>query len=111
MDSRFEPEYQARLNEVWPKFVNHENFDDSFIRPEILESWKRSRAAGVSLDSVKKACSTRKRLISESIRICILLKLCDPIWRDCTPSSKAQTFICFSATKTDIYWILSVTKA
>lgn len=55
MDSRFEPEYQARLNEVWPKFVNHENFDDSFIRPEILESWKRSRAAGVSLDSVKKS--------------------------------------------------------
>ncbi len=36
-------EYQERLKLAWLKFVRDEPFDYSFIRPEILESWRVSR--------------------------------------------------------------------
>ena len=48
MHRKFTPEYQTQLVEAWKKFIHYEDADYSFIRPEILESWERSRAAGVS---------------------------------------------------------------
>lgn len=53
MLTQFTPEYQERLTDAWEKFIHYENFDESFVRPEILESWKRSRNAGVSLKNIK----------------------------------------------------------
>lgn len=40
---QFNHEYMERLNTAWEKFIAYEAFDYSFMRPEILESWKRSR--------------------------------------------------------------------
>ena len=37
-------EYNELLLEAWEKFINNEEHDYSFMRPEILESWKRSRS-------------------------------------------------------------------
>lgn len=48
MYKKFTPEYQAQLIDAWKKFIHYEDADYSLIRPEILESWNRSRAAGVS---------------------------------------------------------------
>ncbi|HZK02217.1 MAG TPA: sigma-54-dependent Fis family transcriptional regulator [Anaerovoracaceae bacterium] len=36
--------YNDRLVEAWEKFIASESYDYSFIRPEILDSWKRSRS-------------------------------------------------------------------
>jgi len=40
----YDSAYNDRLLEAWEKFINNEIFDYSFIRPEILESWIRSRS-------------------------------------------------------------------
>ncbi len=40
----FDSTYNDRLREAWEKFINNEPFDYSFIRPEIYESWVRSRS-------------------------------------------------------------------
>lgn len=40
--------YQNRLQTAWEHFINNEDYDYSFIRPQVLESWKRSRAANVN---------------------------------------------------------------
>lgn len=39
----FDHEYRDRLKIAWEHFIVNKDFDFSFIRPEILESWKRSR--------------------------------------------------------------------
>lgn len=39
----FDETYKNQLNTAWKKYINNEDFDYSFMRPEILESWKRSR--------------------------------------------------------------------
>ena len=39
----FDENYKNSLNAAWKKFINNEEYDYSFMRPEILESWKRSR--------------------------------------------------------------------
>jgi len=40
----FDSTYNDRLREAWGKFINNEPYDYSFIRPEIYESWVRSRS-------------------------------------------------------------------
>ncbi|MGI6766365.1 MAG: sigma-54-dependent Fis family transcriptional regulator [Lentihominibacter sp.] len=45
--SQFTKEYQDHLKIAWEKFIQNEEYDYSFIRPEVLDSWKRSRDAGV----------------------------------------------------------------
>lgn len=40
-------EYQQHLKEAWEYFIEDREYDFSFIRPEILDSWKRSRSVGV----------------------------------------------------------------
>jgi len=40
-------EYQNALKTAWRHFIKGENFDYSFIRKDILNSWKRSRDFGV----------------------------------------------------------------
>ncbi|MBR0599226.1 sigma-54-dependent Fis family transcriptional regulator [Sinanaerobacter chloroacetimidivorans] len=40
---QFDHEYMERLNAAWEHFIAYKDFDYSFMRPEILESWKRSR--------------------------------------------------------------------
>ncbi len=40
----YDPVYNERLLSAWEKFINNEAYDYSFIRQEILESWKRSRS-------------------------------------------------------------------
>ena len=39
--------YQNSLLTAWQHFINNEEYDDSFIPAEVLDSWKRSRDAGV----------------------------------------------------------------
>lgn len=45
--AQFTKKYQDRLKVAWEKFIRNEDYDYSFMRPEVLESWKRSRDAGV----------------------------------------------------------------
>lgn len=52
MLTKFTPEYQTRLIEAWNKFINYEDYDYSFIRPEIFASWQRSRDAKASLANI-----------------------------------------------------------
>lgn len=40
-------DYQNILFAAWQHFINNEEYDYSFIRPEVLHSWERSRTAGV----------------------------------------------------------------
>ena len=40
--------YQHRLKEAWEHFVENRDYDYSFIRSEILDSWKRARNMGVN---------------------------------------------------------------
>lgn len=39
---------QKALHELWQRFIEGEDADYSTVRPQILESWERSRAAGVN---------------------------------------------------------------
>ncbi len=39
----FDDAYKERLAIAWEKFINYEDYDYTFIRKEIYESWKRSR--------------------------------------------------------------------
>lgn len=41
--SHFDYEYRQRVHEAWENFISHNDVDYSFMRPEIYESWKRSR--------------------------------------------------------------------
>jgi transcriptional regulator of acetoin/glycerol metabolism len=40
---QFDQEYMENLNAAWDCFIEYKDYDYSFMRPEILESWKRSR--------------------------------------------------------------------
>ncbi|MBQ9015481.1 MAG: sigma-54-dependent Fis family transcriptional regulator [Firmicutes bacterium] len=40
--------YQEALHDLWLHFIRGEEADYSVVRPEILDSWKRSRDAGVN---------------------------------------------------------------
>ena len=40
--------YQHRLKEAWGHFVENRDYDYSFMRSEILESWKRARNTGIN---------------------------------------------------------------
>jgi transcriptional regulator of acetoin/glycerol metabolism len=40
---QFDHEYMEKLNAAWDQFIQFKDFDYSFMRPEILESWIRSR--------------------------------------------------------------------
>ncbi len=40
----YDPVYNEKVMAAWEKFINNESYDYSFIRPEILDSWKRSRS-------------------------------------------------------------------
>ncbi|HWQ78848.1 MAG TPA: sigma 54-interacting transcriptional regulator [Anaerovoracaceae bacterium] len=40
---QFDHEYMEKLNAAWERFIEYKDYDYSFMRPEILESWKRSR--------------------------------------------------------------------
>lgn len=63
-------DYQKNLRLAWAKFINYEDFDSSFIRPEILDSWKRSRTAEVNPHDAGQIL-----LDSESLNIKINLSL------------------------------------
>ncbi len=41
-------EYQNHLKEAWKHFIENKDYDYSFMRSEILESWKRARKTGVN---------------------------------------------------------------
>lgn len=43
----FDESYSKLLDIAWKKFISSQEYDYSSIRPEILESWKRSRAFSV----------------------------------------------------------------
>ncbi len=69
----YNPTYNDRLLEAWEKFINNQPFDHSFIRPEIYESWVRSRSylvdpynsktALLSPDDLKKRIEDNKFLM------------------------------------------------
>ncbi len=44
---QFTKKYQERLKVAWESFIHNEEYDYSFMRPEVLASWERSREAGV----------------------------------------------------------------
>lgn len=61
MFNKFTAEYQTRLFNAWQKFIQYEEEDYSFIRPEILASWERSRKAEVlPYDAVRKILSSEE---------------------------------------------------
>ncbi len=41
-------DYQQQLKTAWEHFIENKDYDYSFIRSEILESWKRSRSTGIN---------------------------------------------------------------
>lgn len=49
----FNDKYKDQLHIAWRKFINNEEYDYSFIRPEIYASWLRSRAYSVDPNKVK----------------------------------------------------------
>lgn len=55
-------DYQQRLHTAWERFIRGEAFDASFIPPEILQSWQRSRKAGVDPLGVVNAILSSDRL-------------------------------------------------
>jgi len=69
----YDSAYNEKLHEAWEKFIQHEPFDYSFIRPEIYDSWVRSRSYLVdpynsktsllSPDELKKRIEDNKILI------------------------------------------------
>lgn len=50
-------EYQARTRQLWEAFIRNEEVDYSDVRPFILESWKRSRDAGVDPSNLSDSMS------------------------------------------------------
>lgn len=40
----YDENYKNMLDIAWGKFIKNQEYDYSFMRPEILESWKRSRS-------------------------------------------------------------------
>lgn len=65
----FTQEYKEKLHVAWQRFINYddEDFDYSFIRPIIFESWKRSRDFKVNPYERKSLLLTSSQ-ISELIR-------------------------------------------
>ncbi len=57
--------YNDLLHEAWQQFINYEPFDYSFIRPEILESWKRSRTFSVDPFHLKTTILTKQELMKQ----------------------------------------------
>lgn len=43
----FDNTYREKLKTAWDHFIRYEDYDFSFIRPFIFESWKRSRDYGI----------------------------------------------------------------
>lgn len=70
MNRTYDKDYQKNLRLAWEKFISCEAFDSSSIRPEILDSWKRSRTAEVNPHD-----SRQILLDSESLNIKINLSL------------------------------------
>lgn len=70
MNRTHDNDYQKNLRLAWEKFINYEDFDSSFIRSEILDSWKLSRTVEVNPHD-----STQNLLDSESLNIRINLSL------------------------------------
>jgi len=66
MSIKFDEQYSINLRTAWEKFTNNIPWDYSFIRPEIYDSWVRSRNAGVN--PVEPVSSV---LNSEDLNICI----------------------------------------
>ncbi|GHV54345.1 signal-transduction and transcriptional-control protein [Deltaproteobacteria bacterium] len=60
MSSNFE--YQERLKEIRQAFQSGLPFDESLVRPAILDSWKRSREYGVVMGNLKNISLTPEQL-------------------------------------------------
>ena len=67
-------EYQNKLITAWEHFIKYENFDYSFIRPEVFNSWERSRSSGLDPYSANRNVLNKTEL---NIRINANLDLID----------------------------------
>ena len=62
--------YQQALREAWEKFIAGEDFDFSVVRPEVLSSWRRSRAFGVNpMNPDSPSNPSRRVLDADSLNI------------------------------------------
>ena len=57
--------YNDLLHQAWEHFISYEPFDYSFIRPEILESWKRSRTFSVDPFHLKTTILSKQDLMKQ----------------------------------------------
>lgn len=55
-------EYRKNVRIAWEKFIREEEFDFSFVRPEIYASWLRSRAAKVDPLHMKTSILDQKEI-------------------------------------------------
>lgn len=64
----YNKEYMDLLNTAWEKFTTFQDFDFSFMRPEIFQSWQRSRDFQVNPKEIKTDISTKEDIekLSES---------------------------------------------
>ena len=46
-------DYRQELKKAWEHFISYEEYDYSSVRPEILDSWKRSRDHNVNPNEIK----------------------------------------------------------
>ena len=74
----FDENYSKLLDIAWKKFINSQEYDYSSIRPEILESWKRSRAFSVDPIHSKTTILTPEELNSRINSNLLLLNTARP---------------------------------
>lgn len=59
-----DPTYQSHLAEAWEKFIGGEPFDEELLRPEVLASWKRSKAYGVDPMNPDRPTNPSRRVLN-----------------------------------------------
>ena len=74
----FDENYNRFLDIAWEKFIRSEEYDYSLIRPEILESWKRSLAFSVDPTHSKTTILTPEELNRRIHSNLLLLKTTRP---------------------------------
>jgi transcriptional regulator of acetoin/glycerol metabolism len=74
----FDENYSKLLDIAWKKFINSQEYDYSLIRPEILDSWKRSRAFSVDPIHSKTTILTPEELNSRINSNLLLLNTARP---------------------------------
>ncbi|MGF6376042.1 transcriptional regulator of acetoin/glycerol metabolism [Clostridiales Family XIII bacterium PM5-7] len=73
-----DPAYQKEVQTAWTKFIRHEDGDFSAVRPEIFESWTRSRNANVDPTKVVQVFLSHEELSIRLNKSVTLLNIVKP---------------------------------